>query len=96
MPIVVKDLNNPSNTANNNFNNELSNSINTSYSPMINNSPNTYYSNFNQRCPRNRPYFNGQQCISCPSTYPLFDSSRKQCISCPPNRIFDFKNQRCI
>ena len=47
-------------------------------------------------CPKDQPYFNGSSCISCNSTYPLFNLSSNTCTKCDNTSSFDANTHKCV
>ncbi len=46
-------------------------------------------------CPAIAPFFNGTQCINCPPTDPLFNTTTKTCTHCPTGSTFDNSTHVC-
>lgn len=52
-------------------------------------------SNSLQPCPLDSPFFDGQNCISCPIYSPLFNLESQRCETCPHGLNYNFKMKRC-
>ena len=47
-------------------------------------------------CPIDFPFFDGKQCIKCPSSTPAFDISQKKCLACPSDHKIDNNKKKCV
>lgn len=47
-------------------------------------------------CHVETPFFDGKQCIICPTATPIFDISQKKCLACPAETKIDNSQKKCV
>lgn len=47
-------------------------------------------------CPAEAPYFNGENCVSCAQSTPIFSVTTKMCGQCPVGKVYDPVSGDCV